>query len=439
MQPFSKAWWGGIATGTIVLTAIIAPRTSTFLILFVLAAAIADHQMRPNLARQPQTFSAPFAAVIAFAIWAMASSLWSVDFWHSLLKPVFLMLAILAVWMAIRSASTATRPVVHYIGEGALIGASFAYILVAIEILTDQLMTRSLMTAIPALHTNISKHVLVAADGTVLELTIANLNRRMSVLIWLFWPVMLLAAYDPNRLRKFFGFAAAGFGTGVILLFGTHQSSQVAIAGGLAVFLAALVLNRSLFIKGLIGVWVAVVLLAVPIALGAFNAGLHKADWLFHSARHRVVIWGTAADEAMRSPVIGIGADATRKAMRMATDREKQAGQRRDLGQFKSGYANHAHNAYLQVWYELGVIGALLFLAIGVATLNAISQLKSALQPIAIAMFVTTSVMIAFSYSIWQTWFTAALGMATALLAVAIRKRSDNLPQSDKDTNVNKS
>ncbi|MEQ8822871.1 MAG: O-antigen ligase family protein [Filomicrobium sp.] len=439
MQPFSKAWWGGIATSTIVLTAIIAPRTSTFLILFVLAAAIADHLIRPKLARRPETFIAPFAAVFAFAIWAMASSLWSVEFWHSLLKPVFLMVVALAVWLAIRSASTATRPAVHYIGEGALVGASIAYILVAIEILSDQLITRSLMTVFPALYANISKHVLVAADGTVLEITISNLNRRMSILIWLFWPVMLLAAYDPNRLRKFFGFAAVGFGTVVILFFGTHQSSQVAIAGGLIAFLLALLLSRHLFIKGLIVVWAAVVLLAVPIALGAFNAGLHKADWLFHSARHRVVIWGTAADEAMRSPVVGIGADATRKAMRMATDREKQEGHRRDLGEFQSGYANHAHNAYLQVWYELGVIGALLFLAMGVATLNAISRLKSELQPITIAMFVTTSIMIAFSYSIWQTWFTAAFGMATALLAIGIRKRSDNLPQPDSDTNASKS
>lgn len=425
MEPFSKAWWGGIATASIVLTAIIAPRTCTVLMLLVLSIVIADHVLRPNLPRRPSEFMAPFAAVVAFAIWAMLSALWSSAFFHSLLKPVFLILVVVAVWLAMRSASTSTKPAAHYIGEGALIGASIAYILVGIEILTDQLISRTLMTAIPALHANIPKHVTVAGDGTVLKISIANLNRRMAILIWLFWPVIMLALHDPNRYRRIFGIASATFGIGVILLFGSHQSSQVAIVGGALAFAAATLVSRSIVLNSLAGIWAAVVLLAVPIALGIFYADLHKADWLFRSARHRVVIWGTTAEEVLHAPVIGVGADATRNAMRIAIKRAEKAKLKRDLGQFESGYANHAHNVYLQVWYELGAIGALLFLAIGLTALNAISRLKDVLQPIAIAMFVTTSLMIAFSYSMWQTWFISAFGMSAALFAIAVRKRSD--------------
>lgn len=427
MEPFSKAWWGGIATATIVLTAIIAPRTCTVLMLVVLSIAIADHVFRKGLPRQPERFMAPFAAIVAFAIWAMMSALWSPAFFHSLFKPVFLILVVVAVWLAMRSASTGTKPVVHYVGEGAMIGAAIAYILVGVEILTGQLITRSLMTAIPALHANIPKHVTVSGDGTVLNITIANLNRRMSILIWLFWPVMMLAYYDTNRLRRMFAYGAAAFGISVILLYGSHQSSQVAILGGIVTFAAAIYMGRKFLLTALTGAWIAIVLLAVPIALSVFYADAHKAEWLFRSARHRVVIWGTTAEEVLRTPILGVGADATRKAMRIAVKRSAaDPSLKRDLGQFKSGYANHAHNVYLQVWYELGAIGALLFLGIGVTALNAIGRLKPVLQPVTIAMFVTTSLMIAFSYSMWQTWFISAFGMSAALLAIAIRKRSDN-------------
>jgi O-antigen ligase len=88
----------------------------------------------------------------------------------------------------------------------------------------------------------------------------------------------------------------------------------------------------------------------------------------------------------------------------------------------------------LQVWYELGAIGALLFLSIGLLTLRAIAKLQASAQPAAIAMFATTSLLIGFSYSMWQTWFMAALGLAITMFTIALRKRSDQL-QGDRDSN----
>ncbi|MCH9809481.1 MAG: O-antigen ligase family protein [Alphaproteobacteria bacterium] len=423
MHAFSREWWLGIVTGTLLIVTFVGPRTTTAIMLIVLLAALAERVVRPSLSRRPEFTNSLVLSIAAFAAWALVSAIWSPAPWNSLLKPVFLMLAATGVCFAIRSVSVASKAEAHYLGEGALTALIIGYLLVAIEILSDQIITRTILTAFPDLYANIQKHVTVAADGTVERVTVANLNRRMAFLVWLFWPMTLLLLNDPSKIRRWVAIAALGFGASVIIIFGSHQSSQIALAGGIVVFGIAWLSQRATRVA-IVGMWCAAVLLAVPMALLIFQTDLHKADWLFKSARHRVVIWGTAAEEVMTSPLIGVGADATKKAMKKsAPERRRNRHKKRDLGQFESGYANHAHNVYLQVWYELGALGALLFLAIGLMALRIISGLTESLRPAALAMFATTSLLIAFSYSIWQTWFISAFGLSLVIFAIAARKR----------------
>lgn len=429
MQLFGKAWWAGVASGVVVTTMIVEPRLATSIMLLVLLLTFIEHILRRGLKRAPSTFDSVFLLVIVFSGWAMLSAAWSPAPWHSLLKPTFTILIALTVWLALRTVSAASRPVAHYVGEGALTAVVIGYVLVCFEILTDQLITRSIMTTFPSTHANLTKHVTVADDGTVIRVSKANLNRRMGILTWLMWPAIMLALHDPNKIRRGLSLAVIAAGAAIILGYGTHQSSQIAILGGLIVYGLAWV-NLNLLRTAVSGAWAVAVVLAVPLALIAFQANMHHADWLFKSARHRVVIWGTTAEEVLKSPILGVGADATRDAMPKVT---KKSLKKRNLGQFKSGYANHAHNAYLQVWYELGAVGAALFLALGLLAMAAIAKLKAAVQPSAIAVFVTTALLIAFSYSIWQPWFMAALGIAIAVLAVAIRKRGDQLAHPGTD------
>lgn len=423
MHLFGRAWWTGIATGVILTTMIVAPRLATVIMLLVMLLAAAENVLRRDVPRTPSGVDLVFVAVLTFSAWAMLSAVWSPAPWHSVLKPIFTVLIVCTVWLALRTVNSASRPFAHYFGEGALTGIIVGYLLVCFEILSDQLITRTIMTAFPASHANLSKHVTVDLHGTVVKVTNANLNRRMAILTWLFWPAIMLALYDPNRFRRAIGLAVIIAGAGIILVFGTHQSSSIAILGGLIVYGLAWV-NLNLLRAAVTGGWAVAVLLAVPLALMAFQANFQNSDLLFKSARHRIVIWGTTAEEVLRAPVLGVGADATRKAMHKAT---AGSGRKRDLGPFASGFANHAHNAYLQVWYELGAIGAALFLAIGLLTMKVIARLEAAVQPSAMALFVTTSLMIAFSYSIWQTWFMAALGLAVVVFGIAMRKRKDQI------------
>ena len=86
----------------------------------------------------------------------------------------------------------------------------------------------------------------------------------------------------------------------------------------------------------------------------------------------------------------------------------------------KAGDYAHAHNIFLQTWYELGAVGAVLFSAIGAVAWALLSRRPAALQPYAFASFVSAVLIGAFSWGMWQTWFMAAYAIWVMLLALAL-------------------
>ncbi len=428
MHPFGKAWWCGVAVGVMIVAAVVGPRLmSTFAIIGCLLLLLDRLANRSAIAAGPplgsnRTERAAFAVVIGFALWSMMTALWSPTPAHSLLKPLFLILATALVWLAVARLRSLSPPYVHYIGEGALTGIVLGLVLVSVELLFNQVIARSLMTWVPAFHENIPKHVEVRPDGTVAHVSDANLNRRTALLTWMFWPGLALAICDPSRVRRWVSYGVLAAALVVIILYGLHQTSQMALGLSALVLLLCRFVDPNIVRRALMVAWAAAVLLVVPVAHFSFEAGLHNADWLFRTARHRVVIWGTTAGEILESPIIGVGADATPVAMKEATLDQKLSD---SIAEFGSGYAPHAHNVYLQVWYELGAIGALLFAAVGVLALRALAPLQRDEQAFALTVFSATALLIAFSYSLWQTWFLASLALSVCLLALAIRKRSD--------------
>ncbi len=103
-----------------------------------------------------------------------------------------------------------------------------------------------------------------------------------------------------------------------------------------------------------------------------FTPTFIKANWLFHSARHRVVIWGTAAEEVMRSPPVIVSARMPRAvAMRKAVSNTR-AGQAEAETWAASSPATPTTPimSICKSGTKLGAIGALLFLSIGLLTLQ---------------------------------------------------------------------
>ena len=163
--------------------------------------------------------------------------------------------------------------------------------------------------------------------------------------------------------------------------------------------------------------WVLACVAVIPLALLAGRGHLDKVPWLHHSLQHRFIIWNYTAEETLKAPILGIGAYMTYV---LGAERNKTAV--KVPGEpYKKTLSRHAHNVYLQTWYELGAAGAALLMAVGIAVLGAIRRLTDRVQPFALATFATGATMISSSYGMWQTWYLALFALAAVALAVAVR------------------
>ena len=74
--------------------------------------------------------------------------------------------------------------------------------------------------------------------------------------------------------------------------------------------------------------------------------------------------------------------------------------------------AAHAHNIYLQTWYELGVCGAALLSIFGLGILLRIGQLPERTFAFGLATFASGAMLASSSSGLWQLWFLAMFGWA---------------------------
>jgi len=430
--------WAGIILCVVLVVAIVSPRAAAagIFIIFVSLTVAAVLFVRAGRLSVDTSWMRDTAllALLVFACWGLVSTLWSLSPQDSLIKPAFLALVVFILpfgALVLRVLSTNVR---QYLNEGAIIAIGLGYAFMAVELLTDQAISRTVMTLIPALYsgdversvtvggvtTQMAKHFTVV-DGIVTHLSITDINRRAALLVCLLWPGILLILQETNTIRRLFCALAVGIGLIAILVLSAHQSSQAAIIGSLVIFSVAKWRVRAarFFISG---VWIFAVVFVVPVMMLVSKPEIYCSKNLFHSAEHRVVIWGTMARHVLERPILGVGADATPEATKAyeakASDTEAVCENGRAGSPFHK-YARHAHNVFLQVWFELGFVGAMLFLVAGLTVLRRIGRLSLTNQPYALATFATVTLMIAFSYSLWQMWFLSSMGLGALLLMIA--------------------
>ena len=409
----------------LVVIAIIFPRSAAAV--FVLATLAAFSLLAADKGRTELRLpvSGLLVWMLGFCGWGMATAFWSPAVAATLSKPLFLIGAVLGVALLPVITAKSDPALRRSVTTGIVIAVLICGTLIAIESLTHQALSRFFMNLFPFLRRGLDKH-LALADDVVLAISDANLKRRATVLTLLMVPVgHLLWTLDDRKLRAA-GLTALALIALIVLFFTGHQSSQVAIVAASGCFALALV-SRRWALRAVAACWIAAVLLAVPLVVAAHMANLQSAAWLPASAQHRVVIWNTTAREVLKAPLFGIGADATAT---LTFQKEAKAEPRAKDGAYEETTARHAHNAYLQVWYELGLVGVLLFLGAGLAALRQIGAMPEKIQPVLLAEFVVFAALIAFSFSIWQVWFEAAIALGTAtLLASTAMVRAGRNPQ----------
>ena len=232
-------------------------------------------------------------------------------------------------------------------------------------------------------------------------------------------------------------------------LYGLHQAGKIRLALGLAVLAAvSIFLNQSMAAKGavLIGwtVWgiervlptigvklvraaVVIFLLGFPFAAQHLPTPdkLDKWEGVHTSALHRMVIWRYVADHIAEKPIAGWGYESSRIIGHKETFSTTLPSGIVLTGEI---LPLHPHNETLQVWLELGAVGAGLlavFLWVVIGSLQK-SEYRHA-APYAAAMIAGTFFICNVSYGIWQSWWTSCVWLTAALLAaIAVHRNPAN-------------
>lgn len=233
----------------------------------------------------------------------------------------------------------------------------------------------------------------------------ALFNRSVAVLAALL-PLAALAAWR----RRGAGAAAVLFAAGLYLIFNFNsRGAELAILAGLAGggFAALWARGRTVLAAGF-----AALVLAAPLiaALPVFDEWAQDRA-LGSSVFHRAAIWSFAADRIAEHPLLGWGLHAAR-AIPGAKHQFVPGAELMPL---------HPHNFALQLWLELGLIGALAGAAASAGLARAIAgdgATRAALAACLCAAVAVASV----GYGLWQGWWMGALWLFAALAAALAPK-----------------
>lgn len=252
-------------------------------------------------------------------------------------------------------------------------------------------------------------------DRIIIEIERAATNRNATLIMLLLWPVLLLAANQTNIFNRRAAVVLFGGASVLSIALSSSQTAQVALVISMLGFAGAVYLPR-LTHSAIVGAWCIVTLFAVPLAATPFELELHRSDWMFRNARDRIKIWHYTARQIPQAPILGAGIRSTR-----VISKELQKHLVPEPGDTTKSMrlGRHSHNHYLQIWYELGAVGAVLFLLAGLMLLRKIRFMAQSIRPYAYASFVAVCGIAAFGWGLWQTWLLAGYSLSAIFLIFA--------------------
>ncbi len=214
-------------------------------------------------------------------------------------------------------------------------------------------------------------------------------------------------------------------GAGVLICL-PGETARLATIAGLAAALLSLAAPR--LVPRLIGAMLGLAILVMPLLVG-FIPKMPTAN-LPLSAVHRLVIWDFTAARIAEKPLTGWGLEASRAMPGGRAQPDAATLDRLNITNpaQRAFLANphvevmplHPHNGALQIWLELGGIGALLGAVLMLALGFAAS--RSAVPAVGAGMLASAAVTGMLSFGLWQAWWVASLLLAMVALHLAPRR-----------------
>jgi len=386
-------------------------------ILLFLVAAVGVDWARVNLVLRGSPI---IWLVAAFIAWLLMSSLWAIAGAEALSNGVRIstMIAVAAIVPVLCLAQS--RDVVAKGGRWALIACCLAVVLLLLETLFDMPLLRAARYLFNSeIFTDTPPPVAERLDGVAYHPNgyLANRLTHLASVV----AIILVPTTGYLLQRRAILPAAAMLVAGLLALFlSPAQTPLIAVMAGLVVASVMLVPrpSRSSRLATGLAILIAGTAIALPwFAQISFDGLQPRVTALDPSIIHRLAIWDHVAGLISERPVIGSGIEAARVLGREGAD----------LGQLVPGHPLafqalplHPHNASLQIWLELGGIGALifaLFLASMTKTIHAYAA-HSVSRAALLGGWASGLMVAHLSYGIWQYWWIASLGLVVAMIAL---------------------
>jgi O-antigen ligase/polysaccharide polymerase Wzy-like membrane protein len=357
-------------------------------------------------------------ALTVFIAYLFINATWAPDRAAGLAKAAGVLGLAVAVFVIAASYCLRSDADARVLAKSALIGLLIGAAFLLIELAFDEPIMRFVNNNIVQL-LDITPKKAKVVDGEVTRLSAFILNRNVTSLVLLLIPALLFTlALTAGRARQV-GLVALIAATATCVLISESGTSVVAFfVGTLVLGLGSLSLRATRII--LAGAWTIATLLAVPLSAQPYDLGWHHWTWLPpKSVAARFYIWKHMADEVYKQPFTGIGIRGTR-TLRVTLPPDVEM-QRQPTGATRGRRATHAHNVFLQTWLELGAIGAVLLLGVGLAALRQMRNLPPLLQGSSYALFATCFAIGVSGFDLWQTWLLSAVALAWAAMLLATR------------------
>ena len=425
--PLSTRSWG-VVLGCVIMVAVAAALVSGKTVPFSFGAIVASFlvaaRARGKLNRAlPQPRSVSLHSGI-FLLYAVASAAWADEPGNTLLTVFLAILVAVGTIMLVQLIAEESYPNLLHMGEGLWIGLLVGVAYLLAEILTHQSIKIWLYNAIGIKQ---GGAYFGWSEGKLISISLDDLKHSIAPVSLFLWPAVMALQATLARRWRIFGSAVLVALVGVVVFLSSHGTSKPAYAIGLVTFGCAFAAPRLTARLVAIG-WVCLCLAVLPAVLAMHRVNLHNATWLQPSARHRIIIWNYTAEQVLKAPLLGVGADMTfilgpRLEPHVITAPDEA---------YTRTLNRHAHSIYLQTWFELGLIGAALLTLLGLSILQAIGSFALPMQPYAYATFVSAAALAASSYGMWQIWFMAMVGLSAALVGLSrglvLKGNSRNAP-----------
>lgn len=236
-------------------------------------------------------------------------------------------------------------------------------------------------------------------------------NRSSLTLLALVIPLAAWAARGEARPADRLAVALAALLAVAAILRSDSGAAALGLAVAVAVFVVARLAPRAALWLAALGFGLSLAL--APVMGDLFGrllpAGLHQELSQAHS-RERVDIWQSFGAAIREQPVLGGGFGSSARLIDTGVVARIPPDNRPLLGM------GHPHNAAIQVWTELGVVGAALACLVLLLVLRRLWLLPAGDLAPALALLGAASIVSLIGHGAWQGWWASALGAAVIFM-----------------------